>query len=113
MSAGAVGHAHDPDFAGSARVAVSRKADPRLVRQGQHLEPMFAAQREEQLEREVAWNAKNVGDADLAQIGDHEIAQGHPSLHTFHSSPADCSKGKALYDGANAGAHFSCRKVVG
>ena len=65
VSAGAVGHAYDPDFAGGARVAVRRKAHPWLVRQGQHLESMFAAQREEQLKREVAWNAKNVGDADL------------------------------------------------
>ena len=43
VAAGAVGHAGDADAAGGARVAVGGETDSRLVRQGQHLEPVFAA----------------------------------------------------------------------
>ena len=77
VAARAVGHADDADFAGRARVAVGRETDARLVRKGQDLRPLAPAQGEKQLEREVARNAENVGYADLAQVGDQEIAHRH------------------------------------
>src|SRR5580700_5441411 len=93
MAAGAVGDADDADFPGRARIAVRRKADARLMRQRDDFHPMLAAQREKQLEREVAGDAENMRHANLAQVRDQEIAQRHMPLHSASpSSPANCNK---------------------
>ena len=81
VAAGAVGHTDDADFAGGARIAVGRETDARLVREGHDLRPLAPAQGEKQLEREIARDAENVGCADLAQVGDQEIAHRHVPFH--------------------------------
>src|SRR5580704_3117143 len=82
VAAGAVGDADDADFAGRARVAVGREAYARLMRQRDDFHPVLAPQREEQLQRQVAGNAKHVRHANLAQVRDQEIAQRHVPLHS-------------------------------
>ncbi len=86
MAAGAVGDASDADFAGGARVAISREADAGLVRQRNDFHPVLAAERKKQLEREVARDAKHVRHAYLAQVRDQEVAQRHVPLHSASSS---------------------------
>ena len=94
MAAGAVGDADDADFAGRARVAVGRETDARLVRQRDDFHPVLAAQREKQLEREVAGDAKDMRHANLAQVRDQKIAQRHMPLHSASPSidPVNCNK---------------------
>ncbi len=89
VAAGAVGHADYPDTSSRARVAVGSEADPGFMRERDDLQPMAAPERKEQLEREIAGDAENVLDADLAQVGDQEISERHMPLH--HASPS-CPK---------------------
>src|ERR1700730_10630202 len=81
VAASAVGYADDADFTGGACIAVGCEADARLMREGQDLWTLAPAQREKQLEREVARDAENVSCADLAEIGDQEIAHRHMPFH--------------------------------
>ena len=66
VPAGAVGDAHDADATGRARVAVGGEADAGLVRQRHDAQPAARAEAQEEPEHEIAGDAEEVRDADLA-----------------------------------------------
>ncbi len=81
VPAGAVGHTNDADLAGGARVSVGGETDTWFMREGKDLRPLTPAEREKQLEGEVARDAENVSCADLAEIGDQKVAHRHVPFH--------------------------------
>src|SRR5579872_4609119 len=83
MTARAIGDANYANFTRRARIAVSGKAHSRLMGKGMDLEVVFAPEGEEQLEREVARDPEDMADANLAQIGDQEVAERHTPFHRF------------------------------
>src|SRR5208283_548498 len=88
VPAGAIRHADNADLAGRPGIAVRRKADPRFMREGEHVKAVPLAEREEQLEGEITGDAEDLANADFLQIGDQKIAERHVPLHARHlSSP--------------------------
>ena len=81
VSARAVGDAHDADATGRARVAVGGEADARLVRQRHDAEPAARAEAQEEPQHEIAGDAEEMRDPDLAEVGDQEVAERHRGLH--------------------------------
>src|SRR5262249_6408091 len=86
VTAGAVGDADDADAAGGARVAVGGEADAGLVRERYDAHAARPAALEEEMDDEVAGDAEEVGDADLLQVRDEEIADAHPRPHQAKNS---------------------------
>jgi hypothetical protein len=81
VAARPVGDADDAEPPGRARVAVGCEADAGLVREGDDLEPARAPEAKKEPHHEIARDAEQMRDADLAEVGDQKVAEVHVRLH--------------------------------
>ena len=81
VASGPVRDADDGEPPGGARVAVGGEADAGLVRERDDPEGAPFAEAQEEPDHQVARDAEEVRHADLLEVGDQEVAEGHRGAH--------------------------------